>query len=83
MPLGKVLIRFESHWDNEEEHGPWCRELTTKISHIIHTKADLSVKRPFRGDIWLREQGVDAELDSILETYDGRWPKPAILNRCS
>ncbi|KAH0598241.1 hypothetical protein MHUMG1_03536 [Metarhizium humberi] len=83
MPLGNVLIRFESHWDNEEEHGPWCRELTSKISDIIQTKADLNVKRPFRGDIWLREQGVDAELNGILETYDRRWPKPAILNRRS
>lgn len=72
MPVGRALIRFESHWDDDETYGEDCHRITREMGQIIQTKADTSVERPYRGDIWLREQGTDPKLDQILQRYDRR-----------
>lgn len=71
MPLGSTLARFELHWDTPEE-AQWCRAFTEGISKVLEAKADPEHQRPYRGDIWLNEQGVDAELGKILNQYDKR-----------
>ena len=71
MPLGQALARFEMHWDNPEEER-WSRKFTDRISAILESKRDRNVSRPYRGDIWLEEQGRDPVLDTIGKYYDCR-----------
>jgi hypothetical protein len=71
MPLGQALARFEMHWDDPVDEQ-WSREFTDKISRIMKSKSDSGPSRPYRGDIWLEEQGQDAALDAVLDRYDRR-----------
>ncbi|KAF2827315.1 FAD linked oxidase [Ophiobolus disseminans] len=75
MPLGEVLARFEMHWDLPEHEKP-SRRFTDRISSILQSKKDQGVDRPYRGDIWLEEQGRDVVLDAIREDYDCRIAPP-------
>ena len=70
MPLGDVLTRFELHWDDNDPEEAWCREFTDHIFGIMQSYKDPSVPRPYRGDIWLEEQGHDPKLEAILEQYN-------------
>jgi len=71
MPLGQALARFELHWDDPGEEQ-WSRSFTDKVSRIMQSKGDPAPGRPYRGDIWLEEQGRDARLDGISAKYDRR-----------
>jgi hypothetical protein len=71
MPLGQALACFEMHWDDPvDEQG--SREFTDRISRMIETKLDSGPSRPYRGDIWLEQQGRHAALDAIIDRYDRR-----------
>jgi len=72
MPLGQALARFELHWDDPQKEEQWSRHFTHDISSIIQSKVDTAPARPYRGDIWLKEQATDDTLDAILEAYDRR-----------
>ncbi|KAF1971340.1 FAD-binding domain-containing protein [Bimuria novae-zelandiae CBS 107.79] len=71
MPLGQSLARFEMHWDTPEDKR-WSRSFTERISRIIESKLDRGPSRPYRGDIWLKEQERDDTLEAILRCYDRR-----------
>ena len=71
MPVGQALARFEVHWDDRADER-WCRRLTDSIDRIIKSKVDHGPSRPYRGDIWLEEQGKDTVLENILKDYDRR-----------
>lgn len=68
MPLGGALARFEQHWDSSDEEQQ-CRDITEKVFDIFKTKGDPAVDRPYRGDIWLPEQGEDMALNKIYARY--------------
>lgn len=72
IPLGEALARFELHWDDPKKDEGWCRDFTDGIARIIRSSQDTKPGRPFRGDIWLYEQGGDPELDVIRRQYDRR-----------
>lgn len=72
MPLGQALARFEVHWDDEKEEK-WCRGFTENISSIFQSKEDPGPSRPYRGDVWLKDQTSDARLDEIFHQYDRRF----------
>jgi hypothetical protein len=69
MPLGQALARFELHWDDPETEEKWCRELTDEVYSILQSKQDPLPGRPYRGDIWLPDQGDDPRLEAIHRTY--------------
>ncbi|KAL5370717.1 hypothetical protein DPSP01_014696 [Paraphaeosphaeria sporulosa] len=71
MPLGQALARFELHWDDPKD-DQWSRQFTDRISAAMEPKIDRIPGRPYRGDIWLKEQGNDDKLDAICEAYDRR-----------
>ncbi|KAG9185030.1 hypothetical protein G6011_00021 [Alternaria panax] len=71
MPLGQALARFEMHWDAPEDER-WSRSFTDRISGIMESKLDRGPSRPYRGDIWLKEQERDDTLEAILKSYDRR-----------
>lgn len=73
MPLGSSLARFEVHWDRAGDEEAWCRRYIAQLYAIIRSKEDPAPGRPYRGDVWLTEQTIDARLDAILETYDRRY----------
>ncbi|KAL5394634.1 hypothetical protein PMIN03_013053, partial [Paraphaeosphaeria minitans] len=64
MPLGQALARFELHWDDPKD-DQWSRQFTDRISAAMEPKIDRIPGRPYRGDIWLKEQGNDDKLDAI------------------
>jgi hypothetical protein len=66
--IGLVLGRAESHGDAPMHED----DFTDNISDIMKPWMDSGPSRPFRGDIWLKEQGQYAELDNILKIYDRR-----------
>lgn len=72
MPLGQALARFEVHWDDEKEET-WCRGFTDNVWGILQSKEDPGPGRPYRGDVWLREQINDGRLDGIFRQYDRRF----------
>jgi hypothetical protein len=71
LPLGQALARFEMHWDDPVDEQ-WSREFTDESSRIMELKLDSGPSRPYRGDIWLEEQGRNAALDAVLDHYDRR-----------
>ncbi|CAG9956720.1 unnamed protein product [Clonostachys rosea f. rosea IK726] len=71
MPLGKALSRFELHWD-EPEDETWSRAFTNDVARIIQSEKDDGPSRPYRGDIWLKEQAHDVKLLTIFNEYDRR-----------
>ncbi|PWI65469.1 hypothetical protein PCL_07070 [Purpureocillium lilacinum] len=73
MPLGQVLARAETHWDQPGgEEEAWCRDFTELLSDIIRSEEDPHPGRPYRGDIWKHEQARDLKLDAIFHAYDRR-----------
>ncbi|KAF9729790.1 6-hydroxy-d-nicotine oxidase [Paraphaeosphaeria minitans] len=72
MPLGQALARFELHWDDPEDEQ-WSRQFTVQISAAMERTIDRVPGRPYRGDIWLKEQGNDDDLDVICKAYDRRF----------
>ncbi|KAJ6436715.1 methyl transferase [Purpureocillium lavendulum] len=73
MPLGQVLARAETHWDQPGgEDESWCRDFTELLSDIIRSEEDTKPGRPYRGDIWKAEQAKDIGLDAIAQKYDRR-----------
>jgi hypothetical protein len=71
MPLGQSLARFEVHWDDHKDEE-WSRAFAQIVSGIMKTKMDEGPSRPYRGDIWLKQQGRDRVLDNIFRTYNRR-----------
>lgn len=69
MPLGKALSRFEVHWDKPEDEE-WNRGFTETIENIFKKKRDPGIARPYRGDIWMAEQGQDDKLDLVYQRYN-------------
>lgn len=72
MRLGKVLARFEGHWDDSHKNEPWIRDFADRLSQIILKNEDKQSQTPYRGDIWKPEQAKDDDLDVILRAYDQR-----------
>uniref|UniRef100_L7JKZ7 FAD-binding PCMH-type domain-containing protein n=1 Tax=Pyricularia oryzae (strain P131) TaxID=1143193 RepID=L7JKZ7_PYRO1 len=72
MPLGQALARFKVGWDDEKEET-WCRGFTERVSGIFQSKEDPGPGRPYRGDVWLKDQTNDARLDEIFQQYDRRY----------
>lgn len=70
MPLGQALARFEMHWDLKDEEE-YARMFTDQIACLMELRKDQGPSRPYRGDIWLAEQGRDPVLDEIRHEYNG------------
>ena len=78
MPLGQVLARFELHWDDpNDEH--WSKAFTQRIHAELEPRIDPAPERPYRGDIWLEEQGWDEGLRLINKAYNRRGIVPNTL----
>lgn len=73
MPLGKALARFELHWDDSVQKRP-CEDYTREVSQIFEAHEDKDPGRPYRGDIWRKEQAYHAgdHLKEILDAYGRR-----------
>ena len=77
MPLGEILTRFEIHWGNKDEDKSDYNKITEKVHSIMQRNRDPIPNRPYRGDIWLKEQACDPRLDAIRRKYDTREKKDA------
>lgn len=71
MPLGQVLARYELHWDDPKDEK-WSKAFTQRIYAEMEPKIDSTPGRPYRGDIWLEDQGWDVNLELIWRAYNRR-----------